>query len=83
MKKLMLIFMVFVFVAFFARCSSEAGTMDMATIDACIGDTITGVHLGDQFLDNDDAMEFVFILMLTPRLIRPRNKLIASSVIMR
>ena len=40
-------------------CLTMAGTMDNALIDVCVDETACATHNGDEFLDFNDALEFV------------------------
>ena len=43
----------------FCLCETEAGTMNLFPIAACSGDTITGIHNGNEVLDGNDTLIFV------------------------
>ncbi|MBL7803579.1 MAG: gliding motility-associated C-terminal domain-containing protein [Saprospiraceae bacterium] len=40
-------------------CQTNAGTMDGALVEACAGSVLNALHNGDQFLQANDALEFV------------------------
>lgn len=45
--------------AFSCICATDAGTMDLAPLSACEGDSVTATHLGGQMLDANDVTAFV------------------------
>ncbi|MCB0518741.1 MAG: gliding motility-associated C-terminal domain-containing protein [Saprospiraceae bacterium] len=45
---------------FFCDCETNAGLMETAMLEACIGDTVTAVHdVAQLYLDGDDVLAFV------------------------
>ncbi|MGK0362992.1 MAG: gliding motility-associated-like protein [Saprospiraceae bacterium] len=40
-------------------CQSDAGTMTQTLQEACIGETVTGLPLGDEVNDGDDVVQYV------------------------
>ena len=40
-------------------CQSDAGTMTQTLQEACIGETVTGLPLGDEANDGDDAIQYI------------------------
>lgn len=41
------------------NCSTNAGTMNLNPVSACVGSTLTVTHNGDQSLDSDDLLRFI------------------------
>ncbi|MCB0520075.1 MAG: gliding motility-associated C-terminal domain-containing protein [Lewinellaceae bacterium] len=44
---------------FSCQCVTDAGTMNLAPISVCVGDTVTATHNQDETLDGDDILVFV------------------------
>lgn len=56
-------------------CVSEAGTMDETPIEVCDGQEIMATHNGDQYLDANDAGQYI----LTTSSVNPANTIVQTS----
>ena len=44
---------------FSCQCITDAGTMSLAPLSACVGGTVTAMHNGNEVLDGNDNLDFV------------------------